>query len=105
MNTSNNPGLGIANGVAQGLGPLAGFGFLIVLAVWVMGSTVVAPLFVNYLLASGGFGATALVFGSTLGAAASHAGSTAWRGIGGYAGAASLVNTVTGGNSAPISAR
>jgi hypothetical protein len=105
MNASNNAGLGIANGVAQGLGPLAGFGFLIVLAVWVIGSTLAAPLFVNHLLASGGSGATALVFGATLGAAGSHAGSSAWRGVGGYAGAASLVNSVTGGNSAPISTR
>ena len=100
MNTSNNTGLGIANGVAQGLGPLSGFGFLIVLAVWVIGSTLAAPFFVNYLLAAGGAGATAAVFGATLGAAASRGAATGWRSIGGVAGVTGLVNGVTGGSSA-----
>jgi len=106
MNTSNNAGLGIANGVAQGLGPLAGFGFLIVLAVWVIGSTLFAPFFVNYLLAAGGSGATAAVFGATLGTAASQSAASGWRAVGGTAGVAGLVNGVTGGKSAgPISLR
>jgi len=100
MNTSNNAGLGLATGVAQGLGPLSGFGFLIVLAVWVIGSTLAAPFFVNYLLAAGGAGATAAVFGATLGAAASCGAATGWRSIGGVAGVTGLVNGVTGGRSA-----
>ena len=100
MNTSNNTGLGIANGVAQGLGPLSGFGFLIVLAVWVIGSTLAAPFFVNYLLAAGGAGATAAVFGATIGAASSRGAATGWRSIGGVAGVTGLVNGVTGGSSA-----
>ena len=105
MNTSNNAGLGIANGVAQGLGPLAGFGFLIVLAVWVIGSTLFAPFFVNYLLAAGGAGATAAVFGATLGAAASRGAASGWRSMGGAAGVAGLVNAVTGGEAQAISPR
>ena len=105
MNTTGNAGLGIANGVAQALGPLSGFGFLIVIAVWVIGSTLAAPLFVNWLFVTGGGTATAAVFGATLGAAASRSVATGWRSMGGVSGAASLVNTVTGGNSAPISQR
>jgi hypothetical protein len=103
VNVGNNSALSLGSGLAQGLGPLAGFGFLIVLAVWVIGSTIAAPLFVNYLLAAGGAGATGAVFGATLGAAASQAATTSWRSIGGIGGVASLVNGVMGGR--PISAR
>jgi hypothetical protein len=103
VNVGNNTGLALGSGLAQGLGPLAGFGFLIVLAVWVIGSTLAAPLFVNWLLVTGGGTATGAVFGATLGAAASQAAATSWRSIGGIGGVASLINGVTGGR--PISAR
>jgi hypothetical protein len=103
VNVGNNAGLNIGSGLAQGLGPLAGFGFLIVLAVWVIGSTLVAPMFVNWLLVTGGGTATGAVFGATLGAAASRGAAAGWKSIGGAAGVASLVNQVTGGK--PISQR
>jgi hypothetical protein len=103
VNVGNNTGLALGSGLAQGLGPLTGFGFLIVLAVWVIGSTLAAPLFVNWLLVTGGGTATGAVFGATLGAAASQAAATSWRSIGGIGGVASLVNSLTGG--LPISQR
>jgi hypothetical protein len=90
VNPNNNVGLGIANGASMVTGPLAGLAMLIVLACWVIGSTLLAPLFVNFLLGAGGGTATAAIFGATLGAAASGGA----RAMGGPVGMASIAGGV-----------
>ena len=72
VNPSSNAGLGSANFASTASGPLAGLAYLIVIALWVIGSTLAAPVFIGILLAVGGGSATAAVFGATLGAAASR---------------------------------
>jgi hypothetical protein len=69
VNPTNNAGLGLATGAANLSGPLAGLAYLLVVAVWVIGSTLLAPLFITVLLATGGGTATAAIFGATLGGA------------------------------------
>jgi hypothetical protein len=91
VNPSSNTGLGAANTAALVSGPLAGLAYLIVVAVWVIGSTLFAPVFIGILLSAGGATATAAAFGSTLGAGASMAARMANGAIGGAAGAANLV--------------
>jgi hypothetical protein len=91
VNPSNNAGLGIAGAAALVSGPLAGLAYLIVVAVWVIGSTLLAPLFVSILLATGGGTATAAIFGGTLGAALSQSVRTTSAAAGGPAGAVSFV--------------
>jgi hypothetical protein len=68
VNPTGNSGLGGAGAGAAVTGPLAGVAYLLVIAVWVIGSTLAAPLFITALLGANG-GATAAVFGATLGAA------------------------------------
>jgi hypothetical protein len=68
VNPSGNSGLATAGAGAAVTGPLAGVAYLLVIAVWVIGSTLAAPLFITALLGANG-GATAAVFGATLGAA------------------------------------
>jgi hypothetical protein len=91
VNPSNNTALGIANTGALVSGPLAGLAYLIVVAVWVIGSTLAAPLFIGHMLSIGGSTATAAVFGATLGAAASRGMQTANSVIGGASGVANFV--------------
>ena len=83
-------------------GPLAGVAYLLVVAVWVIGSTIAAPIFIGVLLGSGS-GATAAVFGATLGAAAISASRMGSNAVGGPAGVAALVGSIGSGGSAPIS--
>jgi hypothetical protein len=96
-------GAGVAGAVA---GPLSGVSYLLVLAIWVIGSTLAAPIFIGIMLGSGG-GATAAVFGATLGAAALGAGRLVSSAVGGPSGVATFVGNL-GGNgsngSAPVSA-
>jgi hypothetical protein len=91
VNPSNNAGLGIAGAAALVSGPLAGLAYLIVVAVWVIGSTLLAPVFVSILLATAGGTATAAIFGGTLGAALSQSVRTTSAVAGGPAGAVSFV--------------
>jgi hypothetical protein len=105
VNPTNN---GILNGLNTAsvlTGPLAGLAYLLVVAVWVIGSTIAAPVFIGILLGAGG-GATAAVFGATLGAAAIGAAKMGSNAVGGPSGVAALVGSIgsNGSNgSAPIS--
>jgi hypothetical protein len=83
-------------------GPLAGVAYLLVVAVWVIGSTIAAPIFIGVLLGSGS-GASAAVFGATLGAAAISAARMGSNAVGGPAGVATLVGSIGSGGSTPIS--
>ena len=104
-NVAQNVG-GLASLVA---GPLAGMAYLIVVAVWVIGSTLAAPLFISVLLAVGGGTATAAIFGSTFGALAASGARAANASVGGPLGAAqamagvvnrsALINQALGGPS------
>jgi hypothetical protein len=69
VNPSGNSGLAVAGTAAAVTGPLAGVAYLLVIATWVIGSTLLAPLFITALLGANG-SATAAVFGATIGAAA-----------------------------------
>jgi hypothetical protein len=99
-----NQGLATANVAASLTGPLAGFAYLIIIAVWVIGSTLAAPAMIAILFAIGGGSATAAMFGSTLGAAALMSASTGSQMMGGAAGAASMVAGI-GSGSAPSMSR
>jgi hypothetical protein len=83
VNPSNNAGLGATNFAATVSGPLAGLAYLLVVAIWVIGSTLAAPLVIGYLLSIGGSGATAAVFGATLGSAAYRGANAGARAAGG----------------------
>ena len=101
VNPTGNATIGGINAGAVVTGPLSGIAILLVLATWIIGSTIAAPIFIGVLLGSGG-GATAEVFGATLGAAA-------MRGIGMSAGpvaagAAAVIGNIGGNQSAPVSA-
>jgi hypothetical protein len=98
VNPSNNTGLGIANTVSIFSGPLAGLAYLLVVAVWVIGSTLAAPFFIGYMLGVGGGSATAMVFGATLGAVAARTAQTANQVVGGPAGMANLIGSVGTGS-------
>jgi hypothetical protein len=97
VNPSSNAGLGTANAVALVSGPLAGLAYLIVVAIWVIGSTLFAPVFIGILLAAGGATATAAAFGATLGSGANKAALIASGALGGTGGVANLVGA-TGSN-------
>lgn len=97
VNPTDNAGLGIANTASLATGPLAGIAYLLVVAVWIIGSTLAAPLFISALLGSGGGSATGAVFGATLGAAAMSSMATGNRMVGGVAGAASIVSGIGSG--------
>jgi hypothetical protein len=105
VNPSNNVGLGIASAVGTLGGPLAGLAYLIVIAIWVIGSTVLAPVFIGVLLAIGGGTATAAIFGATLGAAVTRSVQTALATAGGVGGVASVIGGIGSNGSAPISAQ
>jgi hypothetical protein len=90
VNPNNNFGLAIGGAAALASGPLAGLAYLLVVAVWVIGSTLLAPVFISILLATGGGPATAAIFGATLGAAASQSVSTGARLMGGPAGVVTM---------------
>jgi hypothetical protein len=64
-----------ASAAIIGVGPLAGIAGLIVLAIWIIGSTLCAPLAISVMLGGVGHGATTALFGPTLGRAGSVAGS------------------------------
>jgi hypothetical protein len=104
VNPANNAGLGALNGASVVTGPLAGLAYLLVIAIWVMGSTLGAPLLIGAMLATGGGTAVSALFGATLGAAAISAARTGSHMIGGPVGAAALVGSIGGNGSAPISA-
>jgi hypothetical protein len=104
VNPTMNQGLATANVAASLTGPLAGFAYLIIIAVWVIGSTLAAPAMIAILFAIGGGSATAAMFGSTLGAAALMSASTGSQMMGGAAGAASMVAGI-GSGSAPSMSR
>jgi hypothetical protein len=106
VNPTGNAVLGGLNTAAVVTGPLAGIAYLLIIAVWVIGSTLAAPIFIGILLGSSG-GATAAIFGATLGAAAIGAARAGSNAIGGPAGVAALVGSIgsNGSNgSSPISA-
>ena len=105
VNPINNAGLGAANFAALVSGPLAGLAYLIVVALWVIGSTLLAPVFIGVLLAVGGGTATAAVFGATLGAAAGRTLQMGSAAVGGPAGVASVIGQFGGNGSGPISAQ
>jgi hypothetical protein len=75
-------------------GPLLVLAYLLIVAVWVIGSTLAAPLFIGILLGIGGGSATAAVFGATLGAAAAQAGRMVSGVVGGPAGVASMIGSM-----------
>ena len=105
VNPTNNGILNDLNTASVLTGPLAGIAYLLVVAVWVIGSTIAAPVFIGILLGAGG-GATAAVFGATLGAAAIGAAKMGSNAVGGPSGVAALVGSIgsNGSNgSAPIS--
>ena len=102
VNPTNNSTLSTLNTGSVLTGPLAGVAYLLVVAVWVIGSTIAAPIFSGVLLGTGG-GATAAVFGATLGAAAISAARMSSNAVGGPAGVAALVGSIGSGGSAPIS--
>ena len=77
VNPTGNGALNVGNIGALISGPLTGLAYLIAVAVWVIGSTLAAPIFIGVLLGIGGGTATAALFGSTLGAATSSAFQTA----------------------------
>jgi hypothetical protein len=103
VNPSSNTGLGAANTAALVSGPLAGLAYLIVVAIWVIGSTFFAPVFISILLAAGGATATAAAFGATLGPGASRAARMASGAIGGAGGVANLVGGMGSNGSGYIS--
>jgi hypothetical protein len=94
VNPTNNTALGIANTASFISGPLAGVAYLLVVAVWVIGSTLAAPLFIGHMLSTGGGTATAVVFGATLGSAANRGGQMASQVVGGPVGVANLVGSI-----------
>jgi hypothetical protein len=104
VNPTGSSGLAIANGAAFVTGPLGPMAYLLVVAIWVIGSSLFAPVFISILLAAGGAGATAAIFGATIGAAVSQAAASGWRGIGGAAGVASLVSGTSAVAASPRSA-
>ena len=101
VNPTNNSTLSTLNTGSVLTGPLAGVAYFLVVAVWVIGSTIAAPIFIGVLLGTGG-GATAAVFGATLGAATISAARMGSNAVGGPAGVATLVGSI-GSGSAPIS--
>ncbi|MGA8659223.1 MAG: hypothetical protein WB586_24095 [Chthoniobacterales bacterium] len=104
VNPTNSGGLGTANFASLVAGPLPGLAYLIVVAIWVIGSTLLAPVFIGVLLAVGGGTATAAIFGATLGAAASRAVGSASAAAGGPAGIAGVIGQFGGnGSSAGVS--
>ena len=86
VNSQNSTALGVANSAGAATGPLAGLAYMIVVAVWVIGSTLGAPVFVGAMLASGGGTATSMLFGATVGAAGNSAARTPSGARGGRAG-------------------
>ena len=100
VNPSNNTGLGAANIAALATGPLAGIAYLIIVAIWVIASTLAAPAMIAALLAIGGGPVTSMVLGSTLGSAAMMGASSASRMMGGASGAAAIAGGI-GSGSAP----
>jgi hypothetical protein len=105
VNPTNNAGVGIAGAAAVASGPLAGLAYLIIIALWVIGSTFLAPVFIGILLAVGGGTATAAIFGATLGAAATRTGAMAGAAVGGSAGVANVISGVGGAISARSASR
>ena len=103
VNPTGNGTLGALNTAATLTGPLVGVAYLLVVAIWVIGSTLAAPIFIGILLGTGG-GATAAVFGATLGATTLGAGRIASSAVGGPAGVVSAIGSIGGNGSAPISA-
>jgi hypothetical protein len=105
VNPTGNGTLATANGLSAVTGPLTGVAYLLILAVWVIGSTLAAPIFIGILLGMGG-GATAAVVGTTLGVAALSAGRMASNAAGGPAGVASFVGSLgsNGNGSSAVSA-
>jgi hypothetical protein len=93
-NPTNNGGLAAANLVGEVTGPLAGLAYLIVVAIWVIGSTLLAPVFVGILLAVGGGTATAAIFGATLGAVANRSVQLGSMAVGGPAGVATILGSI-----------
>lgn len=104
VNPSGNMGLGIANTAALATGPLAGLAYLIAIAIWVIGSTLAAPVMIGIMFAISGGSVTSMVLGSTLGSAALMGSGSASRMAGGAAGAASIVGGM-GSGSAPAMSR
>jgi type IV secretion system protein TrbL len=89
INSSSNPALSVANAFGM-FSPLGGLGYLIVLSLWVIGSTFAAPFVIGRMLGVGGAGsaAVAAVFGATVGAAAGKAAAGASAAVGGVPGVA-----------------
>jgi hypothetical protein len=104
VNPAGSTNLAIANGAALVMGPLGAMAYLLVVAIWVIGSTLFAPVFISILLAAGGAGPTAAIFGATIGAAANQGAVAGWRGIGGAAGVARLAGGTSPGGASPRNA-
>ena len=98
VNTSNNSAIGIVNalGASSTGGALAGLAYLAGLAVWVIGSTLAAPIVVGRVLGVGATGNAALagVFGATVGAGAARTAAGASAAVGGVPGMVSGVGNV-----------
>ena len=103
VNTTGNGTISMVNGAAVIAGPLAGLSYLLVLAIWTIGSTLAAPLFIGILLGSGG-DATAAVFGATLGAATLGATRLSSSAAGGPVGVAAAVGTMASNGGSALSA-
>jgi hypothetical protein len=100
VNPTGNNVIGGLNTASVVTGPLAGIAALLVVAVWVIGSTVLAPVAIGILLGGGGSGAAA-IFGATLGSAAMGA---ARMSAGPAAsGAASMIGGIGGRDPSPVS--
>jgi hypothetical protein len=93
VNPDNNLGLAVASTGALVTGPLAGLAYMIVVAVWVIGSTLGAPLFIGWMLGAAGGTATSLLFGATVGAAANTAARAAFNLGGGLRGITSFIGS------------
>jgi hypothetical protein len=72
VNPSNNVGQGVLNGLS-GVAPLAGAGYWVILAIWVIGSAIFAPWIVSKALVTYGVTAVSAVFGATVGSVAGSA--------------------------------
>jgi hypothetical protein len=103
VNPTGNMTLSAAGVVGLVSGPLTGTAFLLLVAVWVIGSTLLAPVFVGILLATAGAGATAAIFGATIGTGTSQAAAAGLRSVGGVAGLAGRL--ASGGNGTSVSPR
>lgn len=95
VNPSNNVGQGVLNGLSS-MAPLAGAGYWVILAIWVIGSAIFAPWIVSKALVTYGGTAVSAVFGATVGSVVGSAYNVgtglATRAMGGGGGASAAIS-------------